>query len=92
MTETTEGGFAMGEAENEAEARLMIDSQQRGTVTFNEQSSRYRWTVVLDEGKTSHGWADTQADAWWFVKEALNRPCRGTRYRHPRGRFERPPT
>jgi hypothetical protein len=89
---TGDGGMAMGEAADETEARLMIESQQRGSVTFNEQSGRYRWTVVMDGGKTSHGWAETADDAWWFVKEALNRPHRGVRYRGPRGRFELPPT
>jgi hypothetical protein len=97
----------MGEAENEAEARLMIKSQQRGSVNWHERTRRYRWTVVLDcdhaarghdcprscggTGKTSTGWADTEADAWWFVKEALNRPHRGTRYVRPRGLFGLPP-
>ncbi|MHA6630024.1 hypothetical protein ACU61A_31675 [Pseudonocardia sichuanensis] len=79
MTETPEG-FAMGDATDEAEARLMIESQQRGSVTFDEATGRYRWTVVLDGGKSSHGWSDTEADAWWFVKEAVNRPHRGARY------------
>ncbi|MGH8963935.1 MAG: hypothetical protein ACRDXB_01210 [Actinomycetes bacterium] len=79
MTELPGGGYAMGEAEDEAEARLMIESQQRGSVVFNERTGRYRWTVVLDGGKTSHGWADTPDLAWWFVKEALNRPHRGVR-------------
>jgi hypothetical protein len=56
MTETPEGGFAMGEAADEAEARLMIARQQgRASVTWNVRALRYRWTVVLDEGKTSHG-------------------------------------
>lgn len=82
----------MGEAPNEAEARLMILSQQRGSVSWHERSGRYRWSVVLDEGKSSCGWADTTAEAWWFVKEALNRPYRGTRCVRPRGRFELPPT
>ena len=86
-----EGGVAMGEAADEAEARLMIESQQRGTVTYHERSGRYRWTVVLDEGKTSHGWADTPDEAWWFVKEAVNRPYRGTHYRKPRGLWTLPP-
>ncbi|OZM82667.1 hypothetical protein [Pseudonocardia sp. MH-G8] len=91
MAETPEG-FAMGEAADEAEARLMIESQQRGSVTFNEASGRYRWTVVLDGGKSSHGHAETRDEAWWHVKEALHRPSRGTRYRAARGRFELPPT
>jgi hypothetical protein len=86
------GGFAMGEAADEAEARLMIESQQRGSVTFNEATGRYRWTVVLDGGKSSHGYAETRDDAWWHVKEVLNRPQRGTRYVGPRGRFGVPPT
>src|ERR1700754_4279348 len=79
FTDLPEGGFAMGEAADETEARLMIESQQRGSVVFNEQTGRYRWTVVLDGRKTSHGHADTQDEAWWFVKEALNRPHRGMR-------------
>jgi hypothetical protein len=94
MTETSEGtseGFAMGEAADEAEARAMTESQQRGSVVFNERTGRYRWTVVVDSGKSSHGYADTETDAWWFVKEALNRPYRGTHYRRPRGRFSLPP-
>ncbi|TQM16297.1 hypothetical protein FB558_3107 [Pseudonocardia kunmingensis] len=88
---TTGEGFAMGEAADEAEARRMIESQQRGSVTFDETTGRYRWTVVLDGGKTSHGYAETRDEAWWFVEEALNRPYRGTRYRGPRGRFSLPP-
>ena len=90
MTETPEG-FAMGEAADEAEARLMIAAQQRGSVTWNERTGRYRWTVVLDDGKSSHGWADTCDEGWWYVKEALNRPHRGTRYVRPRGLFGLPP-
>ncbi|MHA6619674.1 hypothetical protein [Pseudonocardia sp. DLS-67] len=60
-------------------------------MNFSERSGRYRWTVVLDGGKSSHGWADTPEDAWWFVKEALNRPYRGTRQRAPRGLWTLPP-
>ena len=57
MTELPGGGFAMGEAPDEAEARLQVTRQQgRASVTFHERTGRYRWTVVLDEGKTSHGW------------------------------------
>jgi hypothetical protein len=78
------GGFAMGEASDELEALLMIKSQERGSVTWSERSERWRWTVVLDDGKTSHGWADTQAEAWAQVREALHRPYRGTHYRGPR--------
>ena len=52
---------------------------------------RYRWTAVLDDDKTHHGWADTPDEAWWYVKEALNRPYRGTRYVRPRGLFGLPP-
>jgi hypothetical protein len=69
MTKVPGGGFAMGEALDEAEARLMIVREQgRASVTFNRRSGRYRWTVVLDEGKTSHGWAETEEEGWWFVK------------------------
>jgi hypothetical protein len=86
------GGFAMGEASDEAEARMMIARHQgRASVTWSVRVLRYRWTVVLDEGKTSHGWADTEDEGWWFVKEALNRPHRGVRYRGPRGVFSLPP-
>src|SRR2546430_11563991 len=92
MTELPEGGFAMGEAQDEAEARLMICRQQgRASVTFNERTGRYRWTVVVDEGKTSHGWAETEEEGWWFVKEAVNRPVRGTDPRKPRGLWSLPP-
>jgi hypothetical protein len=90
-TELPGGGYAMGEAADEAETRTMIESQQRGTVVFNERTGRYRWTVVLDGGKTSHGFAETRDEAWWFVKEALNRSHRGTRYVGPRGLFGLPP-
>lgn len=83
--------MAMGEAADEAEARLMIESQQRGSVTFSERTGRYRWTVVLNDGKSSHGYADTEDDAWWFVREALNRPYRGMHCRAPRGLFSLPP-
>jgi hypothetical protein len=108
VTELPAGGMAMGEAADEAEARVMIAREQgRASVNWSQRSMRYRWTVVLDcdhagsghacprscggTGKTSTGWADTEYDAWWFVKEALNRPFRGTRYRGPRGLFSLPP-
>jgi hypothetical protein len=92
MTEIPGGGFAMGEAADEAEARVMIARVQgRASVNWSERARRYRWTVVLDEGKTSHGWAETEAGGWWYVKEALNRPHRGTRYVKLRGLFGLPP-
>jgi hypothetical protein len=47
--------------------------------------------VVVDEGKTSHGWAETEEEGWWFVKEAVNRPYRGTHHRKPRGLWTLPP-
>jgi hypothetical protein len=82
----------MGEAADEADARLEITrAQGRASVRFSERSGRYRWTVVLDEGKSSHGWADTEDEAWWFVKEVVNRPFRGTHHRKPRGLFGLPP-
>jgi hypothetical protein len=92
MTELPGGGFAMGEAPDEAEARLQITRQQeRASVTFHERTGRFRWTVVLEEGKTSHGWAETEEEGWWFVKEAVNRPFRGTHHRKPRGLWALPP-
>jgi hypothetical protein len=92
MTELPGGGFAMGETADEAEARLMIARQQgRASVTWNVRVLRYRWTVVLDEGKTSHGCADSEAEGWDYVKEAVNRPYRGTHYRGPRGLWSLPP-
>jgi hypothetical protein len=92
ITATGDGGMAMGEAADEAEARVMIARVQgRASVNWSERSMRYRWTVVLDDGKTSTGWAETESEAWWFVKEALNRPFRGTHYRGPRGLFGLPP-
>jgi hypothetical protein len=82
----------MGETSDEAEARLEIArAQGRASVTFNQRTGRYRWTVVMDEGKTAHGWADTESDAWWYCKEAVNRPYRGTHHRAPRGLFSLPP-
>jgi hypothetical protein len=80
MTEVPGGGFAMGEAADEREARLMIECQQRGSVTWNERTERYRWTVVEGGGKTHHGWADSEREGWEYVKEILNRPYRGVRY------------
>src|ERR1700754_927818 len=77
MTDLPGGGFAMGEAADEAEARLMIEAQQRGSVTWNERAERYRWTVVLDEGKTHHGYADSEREGWAHMEEILNRPVRG---------------
>ncbi|WP_143517145.1 hypothetical protein [Pseudonocardia sp. MH-G8] len=91
ITRLPGGGMAMGEAADEQEARLMIESQQRGSVNFNERTGRYRWTVVACDGKGSHGWADTEAEAWWHVREALNRPHRGTHCRGPRCRWVREP-
>ncbi|MHA6621444.1 hypothetical protein [Pseudonocardia sp. DLS-67] len=86
------GGCAMGEAADEADARLEIArAQGRASVNFSARSGRYRWTVVLDGGKSAHGWADSEADAWWFVKETVNRPFRGTHHRKPRGLFGLPP-
>lgn len=93
MTEVPGGGFAMGEAPDEAQARVEIaQSQGRASVVFHERSGRYRWTVVVDEGKSAHGWAETEAEGWWFVKEAVNRPFRGTHHRRPRGLWARPPS
>jgi hypothetical protein len=61
VTELPGGGFAMGEASDEAEARLMIARQQgRASVSWSQRAERYRWTVVLDDGKTSHGWAENR--------------------------------
>ncbi|WP_345610411.1 hypothetical protein [Pseudonocardia adelaidensis] len=60
-------------------------------MNFSRRSGRYRWTVVLDGGKSSHGWADTEPEAWWLVKESLNRPHRGTHCRKPRGLWTLPP-
>jgi hypothetical protein len=81
----------MGEAADEADARLAI-AREQGRASVSERSGRYRWTVVLDGGKSSHGWADTESDAWCFVKEAVNRPFRGHGYqRAPRGLFGLPP-
>ena len=92
LTELPEGGFAMGEAADEAEARLMIArSQNRASVTWSERAERYRWTVVLDGGKTHHGWADSRHDAWEQIKEVVNRPYRGTNYRAARCRWSLPP-
>ncbi|MGH8965772.1 MAG: hypothetical protein ACRDXB_10660 [Actinomycetes bacterium] len=84
ITELPEGGVAMGEANDEQEARLMIESQQRGTVTWHERTARYRWTVVLEGGKTSHGWADSEREAWDQVKAAVVGPPRATSPRSPR--------
>jgi hypothetical protein len=82
----------MGEAADEADARLEIArAQGRASVNFSERGGRYRWTLVVDGDKTHHGWADTPDEAWWYVKEALNRPYRGVRYVKPRGLFGLPP-
>jgi hypothetical protein len=80
FAEPPEGGFAMGEAADETEARLMIECQQRGSVTWHERAERYRWTVITDGGKTHLGWADSEREAWEYVKEVVNRPYRGVRY------------
>jgi hypothetical protein len=75
---------------DEAEARRMIDrvrAQDRATVSWRERAGRWPWTVVEDDGKTAHGWADSEADAWAQVREVLHRPFRGTRYRGPRSRW-----
>jgi hypothetical protein len=86
---------------------MIARQQGRASVNWSQRAERYRWTVVPDcdhvergdpcprgcggTGKTSHGWAETPDEAWWFVKEALNRPYRGVRYRGPRGLFSLPP-
>jgi hypothetical protein len=46
---------------------------------------------VLDGGKTSHGWADSERDAWEQIKEVVNRLYRGTNYRGPRCLWSLPP-
>jgi hypothetical protein len=92
MTELPGDGFAMGESADEAEARLMIVRQQgRASVTWSNRVLRFRWTVVVDEGKTHHGWADSEREGWEYVKEVVNRPHRGVRFRAPRGLFHLPP-
>jgi hypothetical protein len=84
-TETPGGGCARGETSDEAEARLEIArAHGRASVTFDQRTGRYRWTVVMDDEKTSHGWADTEPDAWWYCKEAVNRPFRQSYRRAPR--------
>jgi hypothetical protein len=95
ITELPGGGVAFGEAADEAEARTMIESQERGSVTWREgrdnAPGRWRWTVVQDGGKTHHGWADSEAEGWAQVREALQRPSRGASYRGPRGLWSLPP-
>jgi hypothetical protein len=63
----------------------------RPLIVVGDRSAWDRLTVVLDEGKTSHGWADSEAEGWEYVKEAVDRPYRGTRYRGPRGLWTLPP-
>jgi hypothetical protein len=68
----------------------MIDRAQlqgRASVVWRERAERYRWTVVLDDGKTSIGWADSEDQAWEMINEAMGRPYRGVRYRGPRCRW-----
>jgi hypothetical protein len=99
FTETPDGRTVIGEAANKAEAFRMIENQQhsqaRGSVTWHEgrgnAPGRWRWTAVLHDGKTSHGWADDQADAWQQVEEALNRHKVVWRVRGPRLRWELKP-
>ncbi len=71
--------MAMGEAADEAEARLMMESQQRGSVNFNPRTGRYRWTVVLDGGKSAHGYADSDAEGWQYVRDYVAAPHRSVR-------------
>ena len=33
---------------------------------------------MVDGGKASHGWTDTEAEGQAAVAEALHQPCRGT--------------
>ena len=42
-------------------------------------------------GQLTVCWAETEEEGWWFVKEAVNRPYRGTRHRKPRGLWTLPP-
>ena len=77
-------------ARTATEARTMIDRAQlqgRASVVWRERAERYRWAVVLDDGKTSVGWAESEDQAWELTKEALRRPYRGVRYRGPRCRW-----
>jgi hypothetical protein len=92
--QTPDGRSVVGTAADEREARMMIDKitlQDRASVTWRESAERWRWTVVVDGSKTSHGWADTEAEAWADVREVIQRPYRGTHQRAPRGLFSMPP-
>jgi hypothetical protein len=88
MSELPDGRQVIGEAADEREAFRMIEDQSRASVTWREGRGNapgsYRWTMVADDGKTQHGWADTESDAWAQVREVQHRPYRGTNYRGPR--------
>jgi hypothetical protein len=96
VAEVPGGGFAVGEAVDEAEARRMIEQaqasgQDRASVTWNERREQWRWTVVVAGGKTAHGWAVTEREAWAHVAETRHVPHRGLDHRGPRCLWTLPP-
>jgi hypothetical protein len=64
MAELPAGRQAIGEAADEAEARRMTGQEQsREVVSWHPERQQWRWTLVVDGGKTHHGWAETRAKA-----------------------------
>ena len=73
MTETPDGRIVIGEAPDEAEALTLIEREQsRESVSWNEERQQWRWTLVIDGGKTHQGWEDTKPKALLAVALAKN--------------------
>ncbi|NMH79275.1 hypothetical protein [Pseudonocardia xinjiangensis] len=64
MAELPDGRQVIGGAANEAEARRMIEREQgRESVAWHLGRQQWRWTLVVEGGKTHHGWAESRPAA-----------------------------
>jgi hypothetical protein len=73
MAELPDGRQVIGETADEAEARRMIEDEQcRESVSWHSERQQWRWTLVIDGGKTHHGWAETRPKALLAIALAQN--------------------
>ncbi|WP_433272840.1 hypothetical protein ACQPZA_20615 [Pseudonocardia xinjiangensis] len=64
MADLPDGRRVIGEAADQGEARRMIEREQgRESVSWDPRRQAWRWTLVQDDGKTHHGWAETAPEA-----------------------------